>query len=410
MEQFIIVAASFGVIPLLNKTKISLGVKILITVLLISVLNGLTPDIIFSNFLRIFKNRASTEVILIVGIVGIINAVMSKYGLLEKIVSDLSAIIKNTRILFILMPSLVGLLTIPGGAIMSAPFVMSLGEQTNMSKPRRAAVNLIYRHMSSFIMPYAGGNLLLQAFFPEISIYTFIGVNSIFLLATWTFSYFLYLRDIPVEKNAAAVPREELSAKIKSLAINLSPIYIGIVLNIISGVRFSVCLTASIVILYFLGSKKGFAVLLLKSIDTKLILTMIAIFFVQETIFSLDGLIGFFSDMFHAGLYSLFAILFASFFFGTVTGLIIVPLGVVLPLIASLGLNANEIPPYVYFVFCSAYLGYFFSPLHMCQILTNNYVGVKNVELWKEYKYLVPFIFVFLWVSFFVLQFVFAYT
>jgi len=420
VKQFFLVAVSFGIIPLLNKTKIHLGAKIFITALVISILNGLAPDVIFGNFLRIFKNTASVEVILVVGIVGIINAIMNEYGLLNKIVSDLSAIIKNARILFILMPALVGFLMVPGGAIMSAPFVMNLGEQVGMPKPRRAAVNLIYRHMSMFIMPYASGNLLVQAFFPEISIYKFIGVNSIFLLAMWIFSYFFYLRDVPVEKadnvdkankvdkNASAA-RKEISAKIKNLAVNLSPIYAGVVLNLLTGFRFSVCLTASMVILYFLGPKKGFFKLLFKSIGPNLILTMVAIFFVQETVLSLEGLISFFSSMFYSEAYSLLAILFATVFFGMITGLSMVPLGIVLPLIASLGLSENETLTYVYFVFCTAFCGYFFSPLHMCQILTNDYIGVKIDELWKEYRFFALFVIVFLGISFFALRLVFAF-
>ena len=408
MKQFILVAVSFGIIPVLNKTKISHGVKIAITALVISVLNGLAPNIIFDNFLRIFKNRASVEVLLVVGIVGIINALMSKYGLLEKIVSDLSAIIKSIRILFILMPALIGLLAVPGGAAMSAPLVMGLGEQINMPKTRRAAVNLVFRHTGLFLLPYASCNLLVQAFFPEINIYKFIGVNSMFLSAMCVFSYFIYLSDIPVEKSAVPVPRKEVWTKIRSLAVNLSPIYAGVVINMLLGFRFSVCLTASIAILYFIGPRKRFVGLLFKSIDLNLVLSIVAIFFVQETILSLEELSRLFSAMFYSGAYSFFAISFAALFLGIITGLALPPLGVFLPLVASLGLNENAILPYVYLVFCSAFCGYFFSPLHMCQVLTNNYIGVKTDELWKEYKQLFPLLIVFLGVSFFVFRLIFV--
>jgi len=218
------------------------------------------------------------------------------------------------------------------------------------------------------------------------------------------FSYFFYLHDIPVEKSTVAMPRKEMSTKIKNLAVNLSPIYAGLVLNILLGLRFSVCLTVSIVILYFLGPKKGFVKLLFKSIGVKLILTMVAIFFVQQTILSLDELIGFFTAMFHSGAYSLFAILFATLFFVAVTGHMAASVAVVLPLVASLDLSVNEILLYVYFMFCPAFCGYFFSPLHMCQILTTDYIGVTLSELWKEYIYLILFLIVFFIVSFFALR------
>jgi len=408
MQQLILVVACFGIIPLLSRTKISFGVKLFITMFLVSALNGLTPGMVFDNFLGIFRSPASVEVILVVSIIGIINGLMNKYGIFDKIVSDLSAITKNVKILFIFLPSFIGLLTMPGGAVMSAPFISNLGEQVGMPKPRRAAVNLIFRHSGMYFMPYSGANLLLHAFFPEISIYKFIGMNSIFLFGMWIYAYFLYLHDIPVEKSVPTVPREETFAKIKSLAVNLSPIYICIALNILLGLRFSVCLIASIAIIYFLGPRKGFVKLLFKSIDKNLILAMVAIFFVQQTVLSLDGLIGFFSAMFHSGGYSLLAILLVSVFFGMITGVIMAPFGVILPLVASLGLSENELMAYVYFIFATGFCGYFFSPLHLCQVLTNNHMGVTTCELWKEYRYFVLFTVVFLGVSFFVIRMIFV--
>lgn len=51
-----------------------------------------------------------------------------------------------------------------------------LGEQVGISKTRRAILNLVYRHIAMFVMPYANGILLVLALTDGgINIYHLIG-------------------------------------------------------------------------------------------------------------------------------------------------------------------------------------------------------------------------------------------
>ncbi|MBZ2174998.1 DUF401 family protein [Schnuerera sp. xch1] len=51
-----------------------------------------------------------------------------------------------------IIPAMIGVLIISGGALLSAPFIYNLGEEMELSPPRRAAINLVFRHIAMFFI------------------------------------------------------------------------------------------------------------------------------------------------------------------------------------------------------------------------------------------------------------------
>lgn len=75
-----------------------------------------------------------------------------------------------------------------------------------------------------------------------------------------------------------------------------------------------------------------------------------------------------------------------SLFFGFVTGNSSVPLAVNLPILSIMDLPINRLYVYLFFVYRSGFIGYYFSPIHLCQILTLQEMGVSTRNLYKEYR------------------------
>jgi hypothetical protein len=59
-------------------------------------------------------------------------------------------------------------------------------------------------------------------------------------------------------------------------------------------------------------------------------------------------------------------------------------LGVVYPMVLPLA-PPEQVMAYAVLVFGGSFVAYFSSPLHLCQILTNQYCKVSLIEGWKEY-------------------------
>lgn len=119
---------------------------------------------------------------------------------------------------------------------------------------------------------------------------------------------------------------------------------------------------------------------------------LVGVYFVQNTVKSLDQVMYGVTLLFNSvsGFSILLVIAAASVLFGLTTGLSMVPLGIILPLLGSLPLGDYARLCYTCFIFIWSFLGYFFSPLHMCQLLTVKHVGCSNGAVYRQYIKLIP--------------------
>jgi hypothetical protein len=162
---------------------------------------------------------------------------------------------------------------------------------------------------------------------------------------------------------------------------------------------------------YLLCDKKNFFSILISSINYHTVLTVAAILIMKEIILNMDELLMLFSSMFNSesNMMSILLIFFiSSVFFGVVTGNQTATLAIILPMISRLDVSLDMIYIYTYFSFACTYAGYFFSPIHLCQAFTIEYMNVSTMQLYKEYRLYVPLSFIVLFLSVYLLKFLFA--
>lgn len=104
---------------------------------------------------------------------------------------------------------------------------------------------------------------------------------------------------------------------------------------------------------------------------------LIGVYFIQNLIQNLDqvmnGVVWLFQNS--SGFGIMLVISAASLLFGLTTGLSLVPIGIILPLVATLPMDPTLKLLYTFFVFIWSFMGYYYSPLHLCQLLTVKYMG-----------------------------------
>ena len=404
MYQLLVVIISFSLIPILIKRKIKLSYTLLIIAAILAIFSNIGIKSATNSVFNVFLNSPSRSTVLTVMMISILGGLMGHYKILEGIVEALEKVIKNKKNILMIIPAFIGLLVIPGGALLSAPFINNLGEELNIAPPKRAAINLIFRHIAMYIMPFSTGLLIVASSFPDLSIGKIILYNILFVTLIIITGYFLFIKDIKVNFVAK---RENLASNLMKLGILTSPIYLPVVISLSTGLPFYVTLLISIVVVYFLGSKKYFIRTLFKSISWHTILTMIAILIIKEIILNMDSLLEIFMTMFSNNdniFYTLLIFFVTSLFFGFITGNQGASLAIILPMISQLNVSNNMLYIYIYFAYVSAFMGYYFSPLHLCQAFTVELMGVNTVDLYKEYKYYAPIMFVILIGTFFFLR------
>ncbi len=386
MNQLLIVLASFALIPFLIRKRVKLSNTIFIVTLIISILTGIGIDGLGRTIFGIFTSINSLDTILTVALVGMLGSLMKQYGLLDQIVHTMLQIISNKKIIMMLIPSMIGVLVVPGGAVLSAPFINSLGEEMNITPPKRAAINLIFRHISMFLLPFSTALLFIKASIPEVNIYKVIGFTLPFIAGVIILGYWLYLKDAG---NGKEVRSSDIGKNLLKLLVITLPIYVSVLINVVTGLPFFVSMLGSIIAVYFLSNKKGFFDALAKSFNLHTMLMVLSILILKDVILQLGGMLSLIKDLLGtvgSGIGIMLVFTLVSLFFGYITGYPTSALAITLPLLSMLDMNTNALHIYSYFLFAVSFVGYFYSPLHLCQVLTIGEMKVGTLELYKEYR------------------------
>lgn len=292
--------------------------------------------------------------------------------------------VANKKLQLMFLPALVGLLMVPGGAIISAPFVDNIGDELNIEKPRRAVINMVFRHISMHFIPYSNSFLLMVLLLPQVSVYKVIGLNIIYVTVYASIGYFCYIKDIKNEN-----PQKRESSAIKNflqLALYTLPIYFAVILNIAFKTPFYIGVLLNILILFLLKPQKTIIKDFVKGINITLFLTIFAVYLIQATISNFPEFNKMLESLLSNPATLIPAMVGVSAFFGLATGFQPAAMGVILPVIGALSLSVGRMTVLAHVAFTWSFLGYFFSPIHLCQLFTIEYMGVDNASVYKEYS------------------------
>lgn len=392
MYQLIATFLTFLCIPVLLRFKLKLSHTIAITASILALVSGIGINRILRIMTGVFLDPLSLDTILTVFMVSLVGGAMKHYGLLNRVVSAILQVIRSRKTVLMVIPSLIGMLTIPGGAVLSAPFVDDLGKDVGLIPPQRAAVNLIFRHIAMLVFPFSMVVLFVRSSMPGINIYLIIFYNLVFMVLLLTFAYFRYLRKIQDPSEVKNNRSDQLSLYFKDLAVYTSPIYVPVVLNAALGIPFSAAMLFSLLTIFYLSDRKEFAWVLKKSAGWDTVLMIVSVLMIKDIILQMNSMLEVFDLVFNAAgshLTLIGVFIATSVFFGFITGNMNAPLAITLPMLTRLsssnGMSIGQLHVFTYFLMISAFLGYYFSPLHLCQTFTLKVMKVSTGELYKTY-------------------------
>ncbi len=404
MTDILMVVISFVVLFALLRFKVIFGIAMIITATLLTLLTGGGVTGVWDMLYTTVTTTSNLETVAAVFTIGTMGGLCGKYGILQKVVDNLGAVIPSRKALAMLIPAMIGMIPMPGGAVMSVPFIDQLGTQMKLTNSRKAAINLVFRHAPMLLMPYSTSMLMIPALFPEFTVYTIMPLTAIFVVGMMSIGYLCFLFKLPVEKIEGDKPTFKT---VVDLLLYSSPLYICIILNVGFGIPIYLGVLLSLVVIFFLAGtgqpatvtagggeakplpgKKDYPKMLIKSLNWNVLLTVLGVFTLQSSIRGLDGLMQIFQTASDSSpLTAIIILACGGFFFAAITGMNLTSLGIVLPIVASMTLTFNQQLVFIYIVFITGYVGYYFSPLHLCQVFTLNYLKTTTAEVYREYKY-----------------------
>ncbi len=377
------------ILILLLRRKVNLSLSLFLVCILsvpifqINLLDSLESSI------QIFSNPATYELYLIIVSVIFISSVQKKRGMFETLITGLGGIFRDSRIVSLVAPALIGLLPMPGGALFSAPLVEESLRDQQIPGAFKTFINYWFRHVWEFIWPlYAG--LLFFSSLSGIELKRIILLQipfSLINIITGLIIVRVYFKRHCIGYREIGNPRR-LAASIRQVISSLWPILLVIFLYAALSIPLHLGLLITAILLV-LATKYGvrdiFRILFSRNIRDIMILISIVLVFQQIMKIS-DIAEGFLLIQPSVSMVVLIAFVISfsmGFLTGVNTAFIVIAYPILLPLVSTV--PAFSLEAISIFIYVTGFAGILFSPVHLCLVLTNDYF---KSNLLHVYRYL----------------------
>ncbi len=365
------------------KVRLNLGLNLLLN----SVLMGVLFRIEILQIFHIWKNAAldsvTLELVGIIFLVYLLSIIMEKLKKFEGMVFSLQKMIKDYRLVMILISSFVALLPIQGGAIFSAPMIKSIGETNHLSSEKNMFINYWFRHIWNLVWPL----------YPSIILYSsLIGISLVRLVITvLPFAVISFLSGIiwvyRNSSNYTSFPQNNDNKKTTIILIDfikdIWPVLVVILLVLLFNI--SLLLSLFIVIIaifiFYPEIRSQLISLFVKSISRsyKTIFMIFGIFIFKEML-EYSQIVEFLPNYFLSlGIPINGILILVPFFIGVFTGSQIAYIGICVPVFFAFLVDANGIiiVSRIIILYIAGYIGTMLTPIHLCLAITKDYFQAK---------------------------------
>ncbi len=176
MGDLLKLLAILGLTVLLLMRKWDLGIVLFLNSGLITLLFGYSLAGWGGSILR---GLAAPDTLSLAGAVFsvlLLAELMRRTHAMEEMVTSLQVLVPDGRISVALMPLMIGVMPMLGGAMFSAPMVNEVGTPLKMGADRKTFVNYWFRHALEYVFPLYSSLLMMSALL-GVSIYDFIAAS-----------------------------------------------------------------------------------------------------------------------------------------------------------------------------------------------------------------------------------------
>ncbi len=391
---------TFAIILLLLRRKVHLGYSLLTGSVVLGLFANMTPIVFINTTITAMTQPEAVLLLSTVVLLSILGYILRETGSLQSMVDSLHGLFKSKKVIISLIPGLIGLVSVPGAAIISAPMVDEVGNDLGYNAPRKAAINMIFRHVWFPAYPMAASLISLAAI-GGTSIYQHIRFNLPASIAALIVAVAFTLRTSAEEEkalqnaSAASTVGKTSSASnqtslLSTFMLSTAPIFVSLVL--VLGFQWSFPLSllvgiSSAFLINRISHPKDIKNYFLKGFDFKIAMAIVGVMVFKEIVQESGFVISIVSDLVDGGVSLNLLLVIMPMFVAMATGNSMAAIAIILPILLPLLPAAPQSVPLLSMLYISATFGYFFSPLHLCLLLTNEYFRTEYTQI---YRYAIP--------------------
>ena len=387
------VLCCFGLILALNRLRIHLSICLFIGAVAVGIWMGLSLGGVIHSFAASLSSLETWQLVVIICLILVVSQLMKVSGQLDRMVNNFVAVVQNASTVSVVMPALIGLLPMPGGALFSAPMVETAVAGCSLSQDRKTAVNYWFRHIWEFWWPLYPGVVLAVSLL-QVEMWRFILIQAPLTLLSIAAGALFLLR--PLRDNTER--GDHGSFKVQVLGPFLweaMPIVVvvgcivllAIVRNVLLWSGVSIHLPASLPLLLGLSAcltwvmwvnRLGLRHLWTALLDRNtlpMLLLILGIMVFKGALIDSQAVLQIREEMVHYHIPFLLVVVSMPFISGFITGITIGFVGATFPLLVPLfaGLSPLDFLVHASLAYVSGYVGMMLSPVHICLLVTKDY-------------------------------------
>lgn len=327
-------------------------------------------------FVSAFIDPSTILLAVAVGLIPIIGGILKDTGQMDDLVKNLRI---GKKAFLAVSPALLGMLPMPGGALLSAPMVEKAGKV--VSKKKKCGLNVWFRHILFLVYPLSPA-LIISVKIAELDLYQVLLYLAPFFLFSIFLGYFFFLHKITGEIDY------EQKLSLKKLFLPLTVILIAPILDFLIKTLFApsipeaatlIAITSSLILAVVVGRlgvrKFGKITWESKPWDFAFIIVGMTVFL---NVFTASGIPTLIQTL---QITPVLLCVVIGFLLGFATGRIQTPALIIIPIFLTKGWILSA--PVFAIMYFSIFLGYVLSPIHPCVSLSAQFFRVEIKDFLK---------------------------
>jgi integral membrane protein (TIGR00529 family) len=365
MLEVIGLVAAFAIIFILRARDVEFYVSITVAAVIIGLTSGKPLTIVFDVILQTVSKPDTWTLCAAVGLITVLGYALKETGLMVRFIDVLSGRLPS-NVLLATIPALFGFLSMPGGALMSAPFIEPEADRLGLQPEHKTYYNVWFRHLLYWTNPISSSTIMaatlggftvsqwLLVQFPLFFVMVAIGL--------WVG------RDFIVRKGSREAKAPLTLDSVKGVV----PILLSVALTIV-GVEAWIGLVVGVLLTLLLGGAKPEKYIdsFVKGVRWEIILSVVAMLYLRDIILASGSVISIFQSILALGVPLIAVLVVVPLIIGVICGSPAMGVGISFPLLLPLIGEPNiHMASIIFLGITSAYLA---SPIHLCLVLSNSY-------------------------------------
>ena len=364
-----------------------IGIGMLAISLIIGLLSGMSSFSVLKESTKAALHRDTLELVGIIILVTFLGNLLKERGQLEQLMRSLESLIRLPRVSIIIPSTLIGLLPMPGGALLSAPMVDEPGDRMGLSPETKTFLNYWFRHVWEYSWPLYPGVIIasgvLDVPIREIIIHLFP-----LTLAAIASGAIFGLTKLPSGLATSSAQKQKSKTQyhgLRDLLVSTWPILAVILLVIIFKLEYIIALLIIIIVLVALGhlqsQKIGRA--LKRSLSLEMILLIVSLMIFKRILQSSGALVSITDFLGKMGISPLILLFGTPFLVGILTGMSVAFVGGTFPLLVPFITQSEPNFGYVMLAYVGGFSGVLLSPVHLCLLFTTEYFRADFKKVYR---------------------------